>query len=150
MGRWDYKTLEEGQTKCCTCGYVGLREEFASSTRKGITSLNGKCKPCHAAWRVEYNQRESTKRYRRNYRLMTEYGISLVDYEAMLKSQGGGCAICGGTDTGKTGFLSVDHDHKTGNVRALLCQPCNLALGFMQDNPERLRLAADYVEGHAA
>lgn len=50
------------------------------------------------------------------------------------------CAICGAIEQ-----LVGDHDHKTGTPRGILCRNCNLAIGNMSDNPERLRRAADYL-----
>jgi hypothetical protein len=55
-----------------------------------------------------------------------QLGITDDDYEALLAAQGGGCAICGNPP--KTRRLHVDHDHKTGKVRGLLCHRCNRAL----------------------
>jgi Recombination endonuclease VII len=55
-----------------------------------------------------------------------QLGITDADYEALLAAQGGGCAICGNPP--KTRRLHVDHDHKTGKVRGLLCHRCNRAL----------------------
>ena len=53
-------------------------------------------------------------------------GLPLAEYDALLAAQGGGCAICGNAP--KTRRLHVDHDHKTGKVRGLLCHRCNRAL----------------------
>jgi len=76
-----------------------------------------------------------------------EYGISQEDYERMLAEQGGVCAICGGDGKeGRFGMLHVDHCHKTGKVRGILCDSCNLALGKFRDDPKVLRRAAEYVE----
>jgi hypothetical protein len=61
------------------------------------------------------------------------------------------CAICGETEKpgGKFGVhYHIDHDHETGRVRGLLCAPCNVALGMMENDPARLRAAADYIESH--
>ena len=55
-----------------------------------------------------------------------QLGLSVEDYDAMLAAQGGVCAICGNPP--KTRRLDVDHDHKTGKVRGLLCHRCNRAL----------------------
>lgn len=55
-----------------------------------------------------------------------ELGLSLEEYDALLAAQGGGCAICGNPP--KTRRLDVDHDHRTGKVRGLLCHRCNRAL----------------------
>ena len=70
----------------------------------------------------------------------------------MFEAQGGCCRLCGrqhGTDT-KASLLCVDHNHTTGQVRGLLCSWCNRGLGFLQDNPELLRKATEYLEqeGH--
>ena len=62
----------------------------------------------------------------------------------MHDAQGGLCAICGRKQPEK--WLAVDHDHETGVIRGLLCSRCNSGLGQFKDNPDRLRLAADYLE----
>jgi hypothetical protein len=73
------------------------------------------------------------------------YGLSQQRYLTLLSCQDGLCAICGKTNTnGK--YLSVDHDHSTGEVRALLCNPCNLMIGNARENTETLRRAALYLE----
>lgn len=64
----------------------------------------------------------------------------------MFDQQNGRCAICESADpgAGKSRF-AVDHDHVTGRVRGLLCNPCNKGLGMFQDSPMRLKRAAEYV-----
>lgn len=57
------------------------------------------------------------------------------------------CAICGQTDVNGRSLVR-DHCHRTGVQRALLCGRCNVGLGMFQDNPARLRYAAQYVEHH--
>jgi hypothetical protein len=59
----------------------------------------------------------------------------------MVSKQGGICAICRETKIDR-----IDHDHKTGKVRGLLCHCCNAALGLFRDLPDRLRAAAEYLE----
>lgn len=72
--------------------------------------------------------------YHRRWKLRTRYGITPERYDEMLAEQNNRCAICGGTDVRGTGAnLSVDHNHRTGEVRGLLCQPCNLALGHLEE-----------------
>lgn len=83
--------------------------------------------------------------YSRWYRRKRKYGITKEQYSALLDKQDGKCYICEevhGWD------LRVDHDHETGQVRALLCNTCNAGLGQFKDNPFRLRAAAKYVEHH--
>lgn len=74
-----------------------------------------------------------------------KYGITGEQYLALYKFQGGKCAICRRA-TGRTRRLSVDHDHKTGKVRGLLCRACNNMLGHLLDDPASFRLAALYLE----
>ncbi len=78
--------------------------------------------------------------------LRRKYGISLEDYNTILAHQGGKCAICR-CDPPKSGrAFHVDHDHKTGRVRGLLCWTDNHdVVGRLRD-PERLRAAARYLE----
>lgn len=72
----------------------------------------------------------------RNSILKSKYGISLPDYQKLLNSQGGCCAICNATkqDIKKSKHFYVDHNHTTGKVRGLLCYHCNIALGMLRDN----------------
>ena len=85
----------------------------------------------------------------RNSDYKSNYGITLDDYNKMLLSQHGVCAISGQSPS-QEGYnrrrLAVDHNHVTGDVRQLLHIDINTALGLFQDNPEWLRRAADYVE----
>jgi len=86
-------------------------------------------------------------------KLLKQYGMTKEQYEVMLKSQGGKCAICRRTEREKGTskwllHLSVDHCHKTGKVRGLLCRQCNSAIGRLQDDPSIVRRAADYLEGN--
>lgn len=87
----------------------------------------------------------------RRVMLRTNFGITLEQYNEMFERQGGVCAICKKPETwlyrDKVRALAVDHDHETGRVRGLLCGNCNRAIGQMLDDPERLRRAADYLEG---
>ena len=67
------------------------------------------------------------------------------EYDRMLAAQHGGCGICGAPP--KTRRLHVDHDHKTGLIRGLLCFTCNRHLLGKYATPAKLRAAADYLEG---
>lgn len=88
----------------------------------------------------------------RDRSLFSSYGMRLPDYYRMLEKQGGACRLCGKMETrnGPTGRvlpLSVDHDHKTGKVRGLLCSNCNHGLGSFMDDPEMIERAIVYLEG---
>ena len=105
-----------------------------------------KCDRRAAQWNKDNPER------RRDMVLKSNHGITLKQYEAMLIAQGGVCAICGQPETkklkGTLCNLAVDHNHSTGKVRALLCHNCNVSLGAMRDNPQRLRKAVAYLEYH--
>lgn len=82
-------------------------------------------------------------------------GVDAVRYQEMLKEQNGVCAICRQPETapdkssGKIRDLAIDHDHKTGKIRALLCSNCNRGLGLFNDDIELLAKARAYVLSHA-
>lgn len=78
--------------------------------------------------------------------LKKSYGITMAEYDAMLESQDGVCAICGAHDQHFS--LAVDHNHKTTAVRGLLCTNCNKMLGHAHDNVDVLRKAIAYLERH--
>lgn len=83
-----------------------------------------------------------------------KFGISIAEYERMSAEQHGACAICrepkrrAHRRTGKLKSLAVDHCHKGGQVRGLLCGDCNHLLGLAKDDPEILRRAIAYLERH--
>jgi hypothetical protein len=79
----------------------------------------------------------------RNSRLKRMFGITQEEYDELLKSQKKVCAICK-LDPGGI-RLSVDHNHKTGQVRGLLCRNCNVGLGLFDDNPDLLHRAVFYL-----
>lgn len=81
---------------------------------------------------------------RQRYR---QLGVCNVRYDEMLVAQRGACAVCGSTlNSSRYTKLAVDHCHRTGKVRGLLCTNCNTMLGLAKDSPLRLRRAAEYLE----
>jgi hypothetical protein len=81
--------------------------------------------------------------HKRKSHLKTRYGMSLADYDDILARQHGACAIC---ERKSKKRLCVDHCHKFNKRRSLLCLRCNTGLGNFDDDPARLRKAADYAE----
>ena len=82
----------------------------------------------------------------RNIKYKLLYGIDLDNYNKLFELQNGRCAICLSDKVlGQGKFLHVDHDHKTGKVRGLLCNSCNFGLGSFKDNPEFLKKAIEYL-----
>jgi hypothetical protein len=89
-------------------------------------------------------RKKTTSKASHETRVKDVYGLLSGEYDQLFESQGGKCAICGGTRRQR---LSVDHCHKTGRVRGLLCRMCNgRLLTAARDNPDTLRRAADYLE----
>ena len=85
-------------------------------------------------------------KFRLQRNLKYNYGLSLEDYEKMLFLQGYACAICRTKDwRGRGKRPCVDHDHKTGKVRGLLCSNCNTGLGMFNDNYDVLKQALAYI-----
>lgn len=113
---------------------------------------------CRAANRASYRKHvdrrraESSDAYRKNRwpsHLKTKYGLTREQFEAMNAAQDGRCAICRTDEPGGRGKrFHVDHCHKTGKVRQLLCNACNHVLGCARDSAETLRAAADYLTKH--
>ena len=81
-------------------------------------------------------------RHLRNY--LSRLGLSLKQYEDLLKEQEGKCAICRRHPTRTR--LAVDHCHKTGRVRGLLCNNCNTGLGLLGDQEESVERALSYLK----
>jgi hypothetical protein len=84
--------------------------------------------------------KEKTRERARAKRLMDNYKLTVEDYEAMLKYQGGVCCVCRQPEPTKGRRLSVDHNHTTGLIRGLLCSRCNPILGKIENAFKRYAL----------
>ena len=72
--------------------------------------------------------------------MMTRYGITVGEYDALLENQGGKCALCERDTHDVLGRrLAVDHNHKTGVVRGLLCMNCNTKVAGLEDADQLAR-----------
>lgn len=98
------------------------------------------CRPCKAEWQRNYNAKNA-ERIRKKVTLRS-WGMTEVQYDALVAAQDGRCAVC---RRGTVKTLCVDHDHATGQVRGLCCQDCNLGMGQLGDDPDRLERAAAYL-----
>jgi len=87
----------------------------------------------------------AVKRAERAGHLKRKYGITIDQYEALLEAQGGGCAICGRPPRSDIS-LHVDHDHKTGRIRGILCFSCNNALADFGEDHAVLAKAIAYLD----
>ena len=80
------------------------------------------------------------------YSIMKKYNLTMDDYNRMLEKQDYRCAICKKHISELKRRLSVDHNHKTGEVRGLLCFKCNTVLGHMNDDIELLKNTIKYLK----
>ncbi|WUC83619.1 endonuclease VII domain-containing protein [Streptomyces sp. NBC_00536] len=122
--------VPEGHKLCTRCVEVKPHSEYH---RKASASdgLNTRCKACRAA-------------EGRAGHLKRKYGITEAERDQMVADQGGLCCLCL-----RAPAVHVDHCHKTGRVRGVLCFNCNAGLGLLKENPDRILRAAEYLEGHA-
>lgn len=125
---------------CKDCWNAYTRERWASG---GLDKA--KKAKSDAEWR-KANPEKSSAIWRRN-NLKRKYGITVEQYDAMLAAQGGACAVCRGTESGDSRFgtFAVDHDHVTGEVRALLCSNCNRAFGLLGEDVDVIMALASYA-----
>lgn len=137
--------------RCYTCKCDKEESEF-NRNRSRRDGLHTHCKICSAGrlrkWRQENPEaqnkwrQENPESYRRS-QYKKKYGLALEQYNQMLTDQGGVCAICNRPESGRE--LCVDHDHTTGEVRALLCSSCNKGLGHFFDRADLTSKATDYL-----
>ncbi len=135
-----------------TCSKCGVQKDPQAFHVATGGRLRADCRDCRnavtRAWR-ERTQYAGSLVQRRSH-LKSVYGLAEAQYDQMLTDQGGCCAICqGGLDSGRFGVnkhLDVDHCHKTGKIRGLLCSKCNRGIGQLNDDPALLRAAITYLE----
>ena len=105
-------------------------------------------KKLERARRYYYRHRERRLAVQRMY----NYKCTPEAYQSMLEAQGGNCAICNSpeltTHRGRPRRLSVDHDHVTGRIRALLCGACNTRLGALRHDPAVIETAIAYLSAY--
>lgn len=121
--------------KCCVANYQSDRR-------------NGPKREQILAEKRKFSLEHPELKRAHNYR--TKYNLTLEDYNSKLNSQNGCCAICGATNPNNNQHkhLYVDHNHGTGKVRGLLCNPCNTTIGASQEDIERLIRCAEYLKIH--
>ena len=155
--------------KCNKCGKELPLSDFYFHHKRN-TQYN-ECKSCWSKgtknWRQKNKRKcaEFTKKYRqklkekmsekewsdfhREINLMSKFNISPEEYNIIFEEQYGLCAICGKKETatrlGKIKKLAIDHDHETGQIRGLLCQRCNMAIGLFDEDTNKLKNAIKYL-----
>jgi len=128
---------------CTSC----LRVLETTDFHKNKTTIDGLCylcKDCNSrkakVWKKNNVEKNKTHHYQR------KYGLTFADYGVILSQQNSRCAVClTHFSDAQRGVLFVDHCHKTGKVRGLLCQNCNTAIGLLKDSPLFCTKAAEYL-----
>jgi hypothetical protein len=131
------------------CVRCGERPEHVALSGKSKGKGRSWCSPClnKANYVTKNESPEKYLRDRRNNHLKKKYGITLDEYDFMLDTQQHKCASCGSVESGvSNGGLVIDHDHLTGFTRGLLCGHCNIALGHVKDDINRLNGLIDYLK----
>lgn len=143
------------KTHCCKGHPLDRDDSFYTDPKTGMR----RCAMCRKFKNTDPSERQkridATKRWRlrnpnavKHYDVISKlrnYGLTPSQYDSILESQGGKCAICK-RKCSRYKNLSVDHDHSTGSVRGLLCCTCNPALGLFKDSPELLLAASEYIK----
>jgi Recombination endonuclease VII len=134
--------------------FCGRCEEWKPKTleffyfRKSRNAWENPCRACGREYAKQWvSENPIAPEAQRAATIKYKYGITLDEYDAMVKRQGGLCAVCKRPPSGRNKHLSVDHCHKTGAVRGLLCYKCNTAAGLLGDDPELAAQLTLYLEG---
>ena len=143
------KGMRDGhRNECKVCNLVAKKKRYSADPAKEIARVK-KWQQENAerlsAYRREHNASPARKRALRDGYYRRTFGITADEVDALLAAQEGRCAICGGAPRRVDGW-HVDHDHDTGVIRGILCSRCNHAIGLLDEDPARLRAAADYLE----
>jgi hypothetical protein len=147
-------TSPEARKVCRDCGVEQALDAFPRQPG-GRLGRHPLCKACRSAQErrryardreriLEGQRTDSRRRARVRWRaLQRKYGLDRHEHHAIWVAQRGSCAIC----HVRADRLVVDHDHRTGRVRGLLCDRCNRALGHLRDSPGVCTRAAEYLRG---
>lgn len=134
---------------CTSCLQSKEESEFYPDKQKK-DGLRSSCKTCVSSyWKrsrhVRTDEQVSTSKVRSRKHQLKRYGLSLDQYNEMIESQNGVCAICHKVMDSP----HVDHNHETGHTRGLLCSFCNTGLGYFFENIESLGRAKEYLDYYA-
>jgi ERCC4-type nuclease len=123
------------------------RKQYQKDNREEI---NEKAKLYKIQWCID--NKEEIKEYNKNRKneqkkrfLIKKYGITQEQYNELYNKQEGKCAICKKHQSELKQALGVDHNHKTGKIRGLLCSKCNRGLGYFNDNKDIVNSAGNYL-----
>ena len=136
------KEYKERRAKSVKAWYLANKDKKYEYNKNWAKKNSDKMVEYQKQWAKRNPDKYREKNRRRN---LSQFGITTEDYAELLNSQGDVCAIC--RKTCKTGRrLAVDHNHKTGKVRGLLCNNCNQGLGKFKDSKELIMQAYEYLK----
>lgn len=117
-------------------------------TRKFHPNGDSYCSACKVIRTKELRQKypEKSKQYYKTSNRRRNYNIEPEEYDSLMEKSKNLCMICGSPP--KTKSLHIDHNHKTGKVRGLLCHGCNTAIGLFKENIEVIKKAIYYLESN--
>ena len=130
---------------CTECNEEKPLTEFHKSSKGKWKGHQSKCKPCQAD--ITRARRKADPNITLKM-ICRKYGITPKDYNRMFAEQDGCCSICGTHQIEFKRRLSIEHNHDTGEVRSLACQPCNWMVGWCKEDRDRLKLVDKYLEKH--
>jgi len=122
---------------CTKCGQAKEMFDF-SRNRSRASGYNSWCKACVSTHVKEHNEKNPNRKLER---IAYNYGLTKLEYEQLLQKANYSCQVCKTTDK----RLTIDHDSKTGNIRGILCDLCNLAIGLFRHDTQILNAAARYL-----
>jgi len=133
-------------TGCVICTKENSIKRFENGDVKEWVQRNRE--KVNASNRRRYNSLTLEEKKERNRKQQVSlYGLTIEQYDDILKKQNYVCAICGKSEKNSSkSVLSIDHNHTTGKVRGLLCDSCNRGLGYFYDNVSFLNNAIDYLK----
>jgi hypothetical protein len=136
--------------KCTKCGEQKPLSEFHKdkTAKMGIRSI---CKKCYSSFHANYYENNTKKVKEKNKKqwLKRKYNMEVTEFERIKTSQNSCCGICK-TKLEDGHLVHVDHDHKTGKVRGILCRWCNTGLGNFKDSLSSLKSALSYLEKYSS
>ncbi len=131
--------------RCSACKTTKPISDFVKD-RGRWDGLQPSCRACKKIQAKSWWGRNGHRK--RGYALKFTHKITLEEYEILLQKQNGVCAVCHKPPSRKNPkemLLCVDHDHKTGKIRGLLCNSCNRGIGLLRDSPDILLSALNYL-----
>ena len=161
MPRPRVQHIKEGEQTCRRCKISKILDSFWKDRGKE-TGYSQYCKKCSNIHRKECRDRIKTgttkfkvglykkgtkeyKNHQKDIQLRYNYGTTLKEYNTLFSIQNGCCCICNIHQNSLKKPLGIDHSHKTGKIRGLLCSNCNTALGLLKENLKSLEKAHYYL-----